>query len=198
MNDTQELPQEQEQEGITLSIETPDDIGPQQKQSALDIAKGLVRGLVHSSDTEEEAAQAAPRSTRKRGRGKGSVASKFFQKKSALICSGVIWLIVTLAPSSGEPFEINGDIHRLAPSDKQTEDMILPLLRIMDRHFAIGELSPDVSDIGDSISACIAYGFELKATMMMLDALKEHERKQNEYAKNQTPFFGGAPESASF
>jgi len=68
---------------------------------------------------------------------------------------------------------------------------VKPLLSILDRHIPIGELSPDVVDISDFIAASVSYFFELKATMIMLEAVKEHEKEkenQNHYAKDKAAF----------
>ena len=174
---------QEDESGLTLSIETPDDVAPKQKLSALDTAKALVRGMTHSDENEEEEAPAK----KTRARKAKSNASKFFQKKSGLIASGLIWLLVTMVPDMGQTFTINGEVRQLAPTDEQAKDIVTPLLSILDRHFPVGELSPDTVDIGDFIAASVSYFFEMRATMIMLEAVKEHEKKEHE-PKNQTPF----------
>jgi hypothetical protein len=175
-----------DEDGVELTIEMDSESTSTQKKTPLEIAKELASKMFNVADEPKTSTTGKKPTSRK------SPASKFFQKKASLIASGLIWLLIFLVPKLSEKFEVNGENHQLAPTQQQSEEIVLPLLRILDRHIVIGEINPDVADVSESLMAIIAYGFEVKANLMTLEALQEFMKEGDKRGrtKNQTAFSG--------
>ena len=72
----------------------------------------------------------------------------------------------------------------IVPTIEQSNAIITPLLRIIDRHTKITEVHPDVTDMLMFFAALTAYAFEARATYILL---KEKEvESDNDKRKNTT------------
>jgi len=114
--------------------------------------------------------------------------STFWKNKSAIIATGVIWAIATMIDTN--TYEINGMSVCLKPKQEEVEPIVLPLMRIMDRHVPVGAVNPDVSDLGDALTATIALALEMRANAMLINYAKEYvEEKRKEQQNGQNGHF---------
>jgi hypothetical protein len=176
-------------EGVTLSIETADDVTPQEPKTVSDKAKAFVKGLFNEDDSTSV----------KKGRGRTSTKKgKIFQNHLNLFVNGFIMVMSWLFPDLNQTFEVNGETYSLMPSNEQSEKIIAPLLSILDRHTKIEGLNPDVEDLLASLGGAASYGFTLKANLLLLHLVKENQKNEKPDTQNrefphsfQTTPFGG-------
>ena len=165
--------QEEVTPGLTLSIDSPDDVVEESGvKSILQKAKDFLKIDAPKEEGEEEST--AP----KRGRKKKVEAPSFtFQQYSPMMSLAVItWL----AYVTDEKYK------KLLPTKNQANDMLLPWCRIVDRHTKITQVNPDVSDIMVSLAAMVAYGFDAHSTYILMKEEEEEEKKKY-VAKRENP-----------
>lgn len=80
------------------------------------------------------------------------------------------------------PFIINEQSYSVLPTKEHASNILLPLLRIADRHSKIMAVNPDVADLGDCVTAIIIYSFEMRANLQLLKMVRE----QDAAIKNET------------
>lgn len=166
----QEQPAQEQEESVALNfVEADDTLPPEKEPSRLKKAFSNV----FLTTEEEEKNEKKPR--RKK--------STFFVKNTPLVCGGMLFLIQWLVPEEyKEVFFVQEKAYQLTPTQEQLMDMLTPLARIADRHTHLADINPDVLDAIASGQAVVAYGMELRATLI----LKAHlERQAKEAHKMQ-------------
>ena len=165
-------------EAVVLNLEASDVTPEKEKKSFKKLAS-----KIFTTDAVKEEIEAKPS-----GRGRPKKSSKFFQSKSALFVAGAVSL-VALVPGVDKTFEVNGEIKSFAPTPEQMSAVLDPLLRIADRHTSISEVNPDVADVMDSLLAVVAYGFELRANMLLYKFVLEQEKVRDEQQARKSQFY---------
>ena len=167
----QELAETPGEESVALNfVEADDTVAPEKEPSKLK----MVFSNVFLTTEEEEKNEKKPR--RKK--------STFFVKNTPLVCGGLLVVINMLVPEEyKEVFFVQEKAYQLTPTQEQLMDMLTPLARIADRHTHLADINPDVLDAIASGQAVVAYGMELRATLILKAHLerqaKEAEKMQN-------------------
>jgi hypothetical protein len=159
----------EEKDAVTLSLVEAEDIAPTQEKKPNRI-KQVASHIFNTLDSEE---QTDKKPRRKR--------SNFFVKNVALIIGILFFIINLLVPEKyKESFFINEKEYSLLPTNDQLESMVVPLLRIADRHTSIATVNPDVMDIIASSQSVAAYGMELRATILLKKHIEQQEKEKAE------------------
>lgn len=168
-------PEGKEQDAVQITFETADDVPDKEKKSLKEEAKDFVKGLFDTSDT--------PAPKNKGGRPKSSPGTKkTFQNKVKQVATALIWLLSKTMPSLNEKFIINDGekdtVYQLLPTQEEAQEIVLPLLRIVDRHTKVTEVNPDLADLVASAWAIGTYAWNTRANLLLLQTIKEMERNE--------------------
>jgi hypothetical protein len=151
------------EESVNINFVEADDTAPPEKPRRF---KKVFSNVFLSEDENEKKAARKKKST-------------FFVKNVPLITGGLLFCIHLLTPDEySEVFYVNEKPYQYLPTDTQVNDVLVPIARIADRHTNITEINPDLLDILASGQAIVAYGMELRATMLLKRFLDEKERKE--------------------
>lgn len=157
---------DQEKEGVSLKFVEANDIAEKAPPKVSKLKEVVKNAFLTEEDEEKQ-------SKRKK-------TSRFFQKHCYLLVGLVVFLGSVLMPEAQEVFYVDDTAYQLFPTDKHLEAIFMPLARIADRHSKVSDINPDLSDVLTSITACIAYGMELKSVLVLkkhLDREKAHQEK---------------------
>lgn len=160
-------------ETVSLTIAEATDVVEPEKPSRL---KRAIKN-VFTTDEEEDKKPRRKRST-------------FFVKHTPLVIGGMLFCIHLLCPEEyKEVFFVNEKQYQYLPTEEQLSEILTPIARIADRHTHIADINPDVLDIIASGQACVAYGMELRATLILkahIDkkAREEEKARQTEVWRN--------------
>ena len=164
-NEQKPTPYSEDYGTFSLKIEEADDVVPPARKTLKDRAKAFAAKLTGEIE-ETEATVSKPKRARK---------GQFWQQKSPLFVGAGLALLSWALPGMTEAFEVDGEVKTLAPTKQQATDIILPLLRIVDRHTNVNGVHPDVADAIESAIALTTYGFEARANLLLLKMIKEQE-----------------------
>ncbi len=175
--------------GVQITFEKADDVADKPKKTIAQEAKDFVKDLF-TTDTDTPTKS-------KGGRPKGS--KKTFQNKVKQVATALVWIMSKTMPSLNEKFIINDGekdtVHQLLPTSEEAQEIVLPLLRIIDRHTELKEINPDVADLCASVWAFSTYAWNTRANLLLLKQIKELEGKNAENNHQQNPFTSNGFES---
>jgi hypothetical protein len=168
-------------EGLSIKIEQADDVPNKEKKTPKQQATDFVKGLF--GDKEEETT-----TKNKGGRPPKSGTKKTFQSKAKHIATALIWVMSKTMPGLNEKFILSDGeedkVCQLLPTLEEAQEIVIPLLRIVDRHTKVSEINPDVSDVCESLWAIAVYGYQTHANLVLLQALKEMEYQHEKDKQN--------------
>lgn len=157
-------------EGLKIRFEKADDFEPSKKSFA-DEVKGFFKGFTQDDPGEKTGAKSAPRP------------HKTFENKSKLVAKGLIWVIGKTVPELNEKFILSDGeketVCQLLPTDKQADNIVRPILRIVDRHTQVKGVNPDLVDLASAGAALVEYAWITHANLMLLRSIKEMELQAN-------------------
>lgn len=166
-------------ESLTISFEKADDYEQPKKSFMGEVKKGL-SSFLHN-DNEEES---KPKPENKRQR--------TFQRKSKIAAKGLIWTLSRTFPELNEKFLLQKGEEEitvsLLPSDEQAENIVKPLLRIMDRHVKVANVHPDIADLISAGTSLVEYAWVTRGNLLLLRQIKEMELQANAKNNHQSPY----------
>lgn len=178
-----------EDSGVQITFEQADDVADKPKKTIAQEAKDFVKDLFTTdADTPTK---------NKGGRPKGS--KKTFQNKVKQVATALVWIMSKTMPSLNEKFIINDGekdtVHQLLPTQEEAQEIVLPLLRIIDRHTELKEINPDIADLTASMWALGTYAWNTRANLLLLKQIKELEANEKNNSQQGNPFQSNGFES---
>lgn len=160
---------------IDLGIDTPDDIAEKDEKTL----KSKVKDAFSNIFTQETETDDDISTTKKRGRPKKNTKEKKGLESYCDMFSGGILLLMSmfLPQQFTSAYNVAGDTFTLAPNQLDVNAVIRPLLRIVDRHTSIIDLSDDQKDLSLSMLAIFSYLIMLQSHLHVLKTLEKIEEK---------------------
>lgn len=178
-----------EDDSVKITFEKADDVAEKPKKTIAQEAKDFVKDLF-TTDTDTPTKS-------KGGRPKGT--KKTFQNKVKQVATAMIWIMSKTMPSLNEKFIINDGekdtVHQLLPTQEEAQEIVLPLLRIIDRHTEVKEINPDIADLCASVWAFGTYAWNTRANLLLLRQIKELEANEKNNSQQGNPFQSNGFES---
>lgn len=169
----------EDESGVKVTFEKADDYEAPKKSFMGELKKG-VSSFLHN-DYEEER---KPKPENKRQR--------TFQRKSKVAAKGFIWTLSRTFPELNEKFMLQkGEeeiIISLLPSDEQAENIVKPILRIMDRHIKVADVHPDIADLISAGTSLVEYAWVTRGNLLLLRQIKEMEMQTHAKNNHQSPY----------
>lgn len=176
----EETPLIEDESGVVVSFEKADDYEAPKKGFIDEIKKG-VSGFLHGDTSEEDS---KPKLENKRQR--------TFQRKSKVAAKGLIWTISRTFPELNEKFLLQKGEEEitisLLPTDEQAENIVKPILRIMDRHVKVANVHPDIADLISAGTSLIEYAWVTRGNLLLLRQIKEMELQAHAKNNHQSPY----------
>jgi len=165
--------------GVKVTFEKADDYEEPKRSFMGELKKG-VSSFLHN-DNEEDV---KPKAENKRQR--------TFQRKSKIAAKGLIWTLSRTFPELNEKFLLQKGEEEitvsLLPTDEQAENIVKPILRIMDRHVKVANVHPDIADLISAGTSLVEYAWVTRGNLLLLRQIKEMELQANAKNNHQSPY----------